>query len=294
MDERRPSSRSSSSSSGASAAAATSSSSVISVHVRHAVRGVGIGRVLLRKLVRQPDLVGVDVCDREAAERPVRFEHVDRTPVREVGHGQVGDVREGSLVFERGRQQLACRRDESLVLGGAALCLVELRRPDCSRREVGDERRRVPLRLVERARRAVVEDERAGDPVRIAQPRDEHCADPRLVMGAPVRRADPVGCGDVFCHERLFEQDGVALPADRGGRALDVRLGEPFVRGHGPGPVARVLAPERVGIGGERPAGKLEDLGEHRLDVERAQERGRGFEEQAEPLDLIAEEAVVL
>jgi hypothetical protein len=59
------------------------------------------------------------------------------------------------------------------------------------------------------------------------------------------------------------------------------------------GPVARVLAPERVGIGGERPAGKLEDLGEHRLDVERAQERGRGFEEQAEPLDLVGEEAVL-
>jgi hypothetical protein len=55
-----------------------------------------------------------------------------------------------------------------------------------------------------------------------------------------------------------------------------------------------VEAPERVGVGRQGAARQVQHLGEHCFDVERAEERGRGLEEQAEPLDLLGVEAVVL
>ena len=55
-----------------------------------------------------------------------------------------------------------------------------------------------------------------------------------------------------------------------------------------------VMTPERVGVGCDRPARELEDVGQHRLDAERAKQRRGGLEQQPETLDLVGVEAVVL
>ena len=69
--------------------------------VGHAVRGVWVGRILLRELVGPANLLRIDVRDGQALDRPVRGDHVDRAPVGEAGNGKPGEVRECRLVVER-------------------------------------------------------------------------------------------------------------------------------------------------------------------------------------------------
>ena len=240
------------------------------------------------------DLVGIHVRDREPLQRAVGLEHVDRAPVGELGHRQGGHVRERPLVLEGRGEKFARLPDELLILCQAALSLVELGGADGGGGDVREEGGGALLLLAEGVRFAVVEDERADDAIGVAEAADEHRARAGRFVGLAVRSADPIGGRDVLRDERLLEQDGIALAADRSGCVQHVRLRQPVVGGDAPGAVGGIPAPERVGVGCERAARQLEDLRQHRLDAKRAEQGGRGFEEQAEPLDLIAEEAVVL
>src|SRR5436190_383280 len=75
--------------------------------------------------------------------------------------------------------------------------------------------------------------------------------------------------------------------------AVPIAAAAMFARGDAPGALCGVFAPQRVRIGGQRPAGELEDLRQHRVDSERAEQCRRGLDQQAEPLDLVDEEAVL-
>ena len=193
-------------------------------HVRHALRGVGVGRILLGELVRESHLLGIYMRDGEAADRTVLLHHVDRTPVREPRNCEGSDVGERPFVLERRREQLAGLRDEPVILGEALLRLVELCRSYRCRRQVAEERGGVLLGLRELLRVAVVESEGPDDTAGVAEGRDEHRARAGLGVRLAVGRAQPVGGREVFGDQQLGERHLRVPAADRCGRALDIRL----------------------------------------------------------------------
>ena len=51
----------------------------------------------------------------------------------------------------------------------------------------------------------------------------------------------------------------------------------------------RVVLPQGVGVRRERPGGEVEHLRQHRVNVEGAEERRGGLEQQPQPLEILGE-----
>jgi hypothetical protein len=106
-------------------------------------------------------------------------------------------------------------------------------------------------------------------------------------MSSAVLGGQPLGSGDVLGDERRIEGDGRGLPPDRLGGARDVLRGQSGVRSDAPGVGLFVVLPERVGIGGQRPLCECEHGGQHLLDLERTEDRRRGFEKQPQAVEVL-------
>ena len=251
-------------------------------HVRDAHRCVGIDGILLGQLVRPLDLLRVGVGDREPFDRAPGADEVDRAPVRELRHRERRDVRQCLFVVERGGQRLGRLGEEAPVLGGACLRLVELsgadRGPGESRQRHGD----LDLVVLEAPERAEVEDERPLQFAGGAKRRDEHRPDSLGSMRLAVRLLDPVDLLEVLCDQRAVEVHRPA--ADRLGRVLAVRLGDPFGRGERPGVCCEVAQPESVPIRGEDALREIDHGGENAGNVQRGEERARLGDEQRHAL----------
>lgn len=62
------------------------------------------------------------MCERHLSQRPALAEQVHRAPVREVGHGQAGDLpQRGPLVRERGRRGAGLGEEPGVLLGPLAI-----------------------------------------------------------------------------------------------------------------------------------------------------------------------------
>ena len=70
-------------------------------HLRGAAAGARAGRVALAHPLGELDLDGVDVRDRDVAQLAVGVGEVDRAPVAEVAHAQLGDGGQRALHVER-------------------------------------------------------------------------------------------------------------------------------------------------------------------------------------------------
>ncbi len=250
--------------------------------LRLRVRGIPLGQV-----VRPANLLGVDVRDREPFDRPILCNHVDRAPVCELRHRERREVRERGLVVERRCEELARPRDEALIFRETALRLVELGGPDCRRGEICEQRCSALLRLAERAWLSVVDDEGPDDPFAVTQRQRHHRAGALGGVSAAVVRVQPLRLLDVLGDDGPVERHGRRVVADRLHRRGDVLVRQPVASADAPDPGRLVDLPDRVGVGGKRPAGKGEHLRQHRLDVERAEERGGRLEQESQPSELL-------
>ncbi len=80
-----------------------------------------IGRVAPVKLMRERDLLGVGVRDRDPLQGAVVVEQIDGAPVGEARHDELGDASEGQLAVERAGEDLARFAQEGDGVGGAFL-----------------------------------------------------------------------------------------------------------------------------------------------------------------------------
>ena len=71
-------------------------------------RRVRVGWIPATKLLDQCDPIRVAVGDRDRSQRPIRVEQVDRTPIRDTGDDQIGDLAERRRAIE-GRAEDAAR-----------------------------------------------------------------------------------------------------------------------------------------------------------------------------------------
>jgi len=83
-------------------------------HLRHEVLRLWVERVALGARARQRGPGLVDVRQRQPVDRIIRFEHMDRTPVSEIGDSELRHAIECGHIVERGGQQDARRGQESL------------------------------------------------------------------------------------------------------------------------------------------------------------------------------------
>ena len=82
------------------------------------VRVVG---VLVEQLADQRDLGRIHMGDRERAQLTVRVEQVDRAPIGDPRHREIGQVTDRPVVTQRPRQELASLGQEALVLTAASV-----------------------------------------------------------------------------------------------------------------------------------------------------------------------------
>ena len=86
-------------------------------HLVDAGRVLVAGGVGALELAREGDLVGVRVRDGDVVQRAAGRDQVDRAPVRDPRHRELGHLRQRLLVVQRGGQRLAHAREEGQLLG---------------------------------------------------------------------------------------------------------------------------------------------------------------------------------
>ena len=225
----------------------------------------------------------------QAVNRTVVSDHVDRAPVGETRNGKRCEIRERGLVVERRCEELARLGDEALVLREAALGLVELSGADGGGGKVGQEHCRALLGLAEATRFAIVDDEGSEDSFAIVEWERHHRTRPLCCVRLPMLGRQPRGPLDVFGHDWRVEGHGGGVAPDRRHRRGDILVRQPDACADVPDASGVVVLPDGVRVGGERPAGKGEDLGQHRLDVERAEERRGSLEEEPQSSEILGE-----
>ena len=255
--------------------------------LRDTLRRIGVGSQPICQLVRPADLLRVDVRRGEALDRSIFGDHVDRAPVGEGRNDEPGHVRKRRFVFERRGELLARQRDQPSILCELRLLRKDLCSSDRGGCDVRDRCDRTDLGSGELTPLSVVEDKGADHLFAALERQRKECTRSLLGVRAFMRRRQPFRGGDIAGDDRPGRRHHVLVPTNRLARNGDVRVRETVRRLQHPLVRLRGAAPKTVCVGGESPAGELQDLRQESVEVERREEPAAGLDQQAEAGDLL-------
>jgi hypothetical protein len=219
--------------------------------VRQSSGGVGLRRIFSLELLREGDARRIDVGNRKAFESGAAADHVDRAPVRNMRHRELGHGFQCLLIIERGGKRRRGSSDEQRLALAVPLFVVQICGTQRSAGQVAKRTRDLGLLGREPMRSAIVEDQRGG-PLVVDDERDrEHGLDPFARVSLAPRRekgqlVDPFGGNRLARHHWCRR-----LPAvGRNHRGGEIRR-DSRVRRHMPDLPHGIETPDRITICGD-------------------------------------------